>query len=85
MRPETEKGPHKRTFPREWALLGSYVAGARRQRPLIGSRASVPTGNFNAAPYAAKWTIPEGSGATWSTTIKASTGGTYVFRAAPAA
>lgn len=47
--------------------------------------ASVPTGNFNAAPYAARWTIPGGSGATWSTTIKASTGGTYVFRAVPAA
>jgi len=46
--------------------------------------ASVPTGNFNASPYAAKWTIPAGSGATWSTTIKASTGGTYVFRAVPA-
>ena len=47
--------------------------------------ARVPTSDFNAAPYAARWTIPAGSGATWSTTIKASTGGTYVFRAVPAA
>jgi len=44
----------------------------------------VPTGSFNGSPYAAKWTIPAGSGPTWSTTINASTGGTYVFRAVPA-
>jgi len=46
--------------------------------------ATVPTGSFNGSPYAAKWTIPAGSGPTWSTTINASTGGTYVFRAVPA-
>ena len=58
---------------------------------LYTSFAAVPTGSFNAAAaahpdaVARTWTIPAGTGATWSTTLaRASTGGTYVFRAVPA-
>lgn len=53
------------------------------------SFANVPTGSFNAAAkqypgnVARTWTIPAGYGATWSKTISAQTGGTYVFRAVP--
>jgi len=53
--------------------------------------ADVPTGSFNAAATASPtsvarmWTIPAGSGATWSTTLpRARTDATYVFRAVPA-
>ncbi len=58
---------------------------------LYTSFADVPTGSFNAAAaahpgaVARAWTIPAGSGATWTTTLaSASTAGTYVFRAVPA-
>ena len=53
--------------------------------------ADVPTGSFNASArmsprrVARMWTVPAGSGATWSTTLRnARTDGTYVFRAVPA-
>lgn len=52
--------------------------------------AQVPTGRFNAAArtrpgdVAAKWEIAPNSGATVTRTIKATTDGTYVFRAVPA-